>query len=162
MEPSNSDTRVSVWIVTILIATTLGNLAMGQMVPGSVRPVVERPGGSLFELVASGQRSVGQRYGMYIWLGEQEGHRLYSFRGSGLVARLLEAFGRMELQVVDYSPEGHNLPGLGEPTGELQLDTGVVIPYWSLAGKPGGDDWIGVHEEGYVLVPDSVSPMPRQ
>jgi hypothetical protein len=161
MEPSSRG-RAAFWMVAILVITTLANVAIGQIVPRQARPVIVRDGGSLFELVASGQRSVGQRYGMYIWLGEQEGHRLYSFRGSGLVARLLEAFGRMELQVVDYSPEGHNLPGLGEPTGELQLDTGVVIPYWSLPGNPGDDYWIAVHEEGYVLVPDSVLPVPRQ
>src|SRR5688572_13368605 len=104
MEPSSRG-RAAFWMVAILVITTLANVAIGQIVPRQARPVIVRDGGSLFELVASGQRSVGQRYGMYIWLGEQEGHRLYSFRGSGLVARLLEAFGRMELQVVDYSPE---------------------------------------------------------
>ena len=160
MEPTEPHSRAAFWMIVILVLTTLGNIVASQMLPGSVRAVVARESGDLIHLVNTGQRTVAQRYGFYLAMGEQQGASLTIFPGAGVNAVLLGAFGRMELLGAKYDPSGHALPDLGEPDGDLRTDDLRVVPFWVIPGEPGDRFWLAEHEEGYAAVPESVLEFP--
>ncbi|HEX6946845.1 MAG TPA: hypothetical protein VF246_05810 [Acidimicrobiia bacterium] len=160
METSDRHSRVGFWLVTVLVVTTLANLVAGQLIPRSLQAVLPRDGGSLYELVLSGQRGLAHQYGFYLGIGELRGRRIYAPAGV-LDPILLDALGGMELREADYPAADHDLPQLGEPESELRTVDGRTVPYWLIAGDPGDDYWLAAHEGGYVAVPVSLMPLPE-
>lgn len=148
----------------ILAAVVSVNLILTTALREGQLPIRLHNEGSLTHLVRVEQRATDWRYGFYLELGDvAAGQPLRVPEGSHpIVAWMTRGLSHVELQVSDYDPSALPPEAVpqGPPIGELETPDDVLIPYWILPGA--GPRWMGYHQNGIVIVPDSVALTPGE
>lgn len=151
------------WLPLVLAVTAVANFTVHVFLPGSAQPIRPHSQGSLTHLVHTEQRTVDLRYGFYEELADiSTGETLVVPERSALDADLLEGLSGVTVVVGDYDPSTMSdvdLVGDAEPLGLLRVD-GEDVAYWILPGS-GDHRWWETHtNDGIVILPESVAPIP--
>jgi len=148
------------WLPLALSLAALANLVLVFYLPPSALPLLLHNEGSLTHLVHTEQPSVNRRFGFYLELDDAtDGGELVVPIDSFVNPDLAEGFADFEVVERDYDPS--LLPdaiAVLAPLGTVETDDGD-LPYSIIRGD---DDlwWLALTDDGVVVVPESVAPVP--
>lgn len=150
-------------LVVVLIAATVLNIATLPFGRVKVRPVWRHPAGDLATIIQTDDDATAWRYGIYAELGRHgRGGTIVVPTGSWFDSYTARNLAGVAVIERDFDPSV-TLPAGLRPLGELELvegDDRPIFVYWRIPGPPAYLFWLGETAGGFVLVPDSVLPVP--
>lgn len=151
------------WLPLALGLTVAANLVITQFLPRPARSIRPHAEESLTYLVHIEQSSVDRRYGLYLELGDAaDGDVLVVPLDSPIVPDIAEGLSGVTVVERDYDASG--LPAeaepIGPPIGAFATENGD-LPYWILPDAEADRWWVAETNEGIVVVPESVAPVPQ-
>lgn len=149
--------------ISLLWAAAI-NVGLTQSAPHLGQPIFTHPSSSLGSLVHTDQAYIRRNYGFVFALREVAAGSVLVVRADNPISsRALRVFGSVTVERADF--DASSLPEdvipTSEPDGRFRPRGTDEYPYWILPGAPNETRWLAELSQGWVVVPESVAPVPE-